>query len=107
MKTLIIFLLPIIIYSQTSFETDMDAAYANAKKGIYWALANIPETKSNLDKDLILDDKIISHVKISKEIGGVKVEAKGIHNTYELCLTVYRTYESLKKEGILSKNIIE
>ena len=107
MKSLLIFLFPVIIYSQTPFESDMDAAFANAKKGIYWALENIPDTKANLDKDLIFDDKIISHVKISKEIGGVKVEATGLHNTYELSLTVYRTYESLRKEGILTKNILE
>lgn len=107
MKAIIIFLLPIIITAQTQFEKDMDLAFANAKKGIYWALDNIPESRTNLDKDLIFDDKIISHVKLSKELGGVRIEAKGYCNSYEINLTVYRSYDSLKKDGINVKNINE
>jgi len=37
---------------------DIDYAYQNAKKGIYWALANIPEKKTKLESDLIADDKL-------------------------------------------------
>ncbi len=47
MKSLLIllFIVPMTIYAQKGMEKNLDTAYQNAKKGIYWALANIPESK--------------------------------------------------------------
>ena len=42
--------------AQTKTEDDMNVAYQNAKKGIYWALENIPGKKASLDNDLIAED---------------------------------------------------
>jgi hypothetical protein len=90
------------IYSlsaQTKTEEDMNVAYQNAKKGIYWALENIPGKKASLDNDLIAEDKLYASVKISKEVQGVKVSSKGYNNTNEVEITIYKSYESLKAEG--------
>ena len=44
--------------AQTKTDGDIDLAYQNAKKGIYWALSNIPGKKATLDNDLIGEDKL-------------------------------------------------
>jgi hypothetical protein len=85
--------------AQTKTEDDMNVAYQNAKKGIYWALENIPGKKASLDNDLIAEDKLYASVKISKEVQGVKVSSKGFNNTNEVEITIYKSYESLKAEG--------
>jgi hypothetical protein len=108
MKTLIILLLFAgATYSQNkSFETDMDAAYSNAKKGIYFALENIPDRKASISKELVDNDKLIAKVKLSKEVRGVKIESEGIFQTYEVKIIIYRSYDKLIQEGYL-KNIPE
>lgn len=100
MKKLIIllFLLPILNYSQSSFEKNLDQAYENAKYGITWGLSNLPD-KATFDKSIIKDDKLIADIKITKETEGVKIISTGYYNTYEVVVTSYRSYESLKKEG--------
>ncbi len=85
--------------AQTKTEDDMNVAYQNAKKGIYWALENIPGKKASLDNDLIAEDRLYASVKISKEVQGVKVSSKGYNNTNEVEITIYKSYESLKAEG--------
>lgn len=85
--------------AQTKTEDDMNIAYQNAKKGIYWALENIPGKKASLDNDLIAEDRLYASVKISKEVQGVKVSSKGYNNTNEVEITIYKSYESLKSEG--------
>lgn len=85
--------------AQSKTDSDIDVAYQNAKKGIYWALSNIPGKKSSLDNDLIGEDKLYASVKIEKEVDGVKVNSKGYHNTNEVEITIYKSYESLKVEG--------
>ncbi len=74
-------------------------AYQNAKKGIYWALSNIPGKKATMDNDLIGEDKLYASVKLSKEVNGVKVSSKGYYQTNEVEITIYKSYESLKSEG--------
>lgn len=96
---LLLFLLPILNYSQSTYEEDLEQAFRNAKQGISWILSNIPDTKASLDKSIIKDDKLIADVKITKETEGVKIISKGYYNTYEVIVTSYRSYESLKKEG--------
>jgi len=91
--------LQFVLTAQSKTDNDIDIAYQNAKKGIYWALSNIPLKKSTNDNDLIAEDKLYASVKLSKEINGVKVSSKGFYNTNEVEITIYRSYESLKAEG--------
>ena len=85
--------------AQSKTEDDMNLAYQNAKKGIYWALSNIPGKKATLDNDLIGEDKLYASVKISKEVNGVKVVSKGYNQTNQVEIIIYKSYESLKSEG--------
>ncbi|MBV6422051.1 MAG: hypothetical protein DAHOPDDO_03339 [Ignavibacteriaceae bacterium] len=89
----------LILSAQTKTEDDMNAAYQNAKKGIYWALSNIPGKKASLSNDLIADDKLYASVKISKEVNGVKVNSIGFHQTNQVEIIIYKSYDSLKGEG--------
>ena len=85
--------------AQTKTEDDMNLAYQNAKKGIYWALSNIPGKKASLDNDLIAEDKLYASVKISKEVQGVKVSSIGYYQTNQVEIIIYKSYDSLKGEG--------
>ena len=85
--------------AQTKTDGDIDLAYQNAKKGIYWALSNIPGKKATLDNELIAEDKLYATVKLSKEVNGVKVSSKGYYQTNQVEITIYKSYESLKSEG--------
>ena len=85
--------------AQTKTDGDIDLAYQNAKKGIYWALSNIPGKKATLDNELIAEDKLYATVKLSKEINGVKVISRGYYQTNQVEITIYKSYESLKSEG--------
>ena len=85
--------------AQTKTDGDIDLAYQNAKKGIYWALSNIPGKKANLDNELIAEDKLYATVKLSKEVNGVKVSSKGYYQTNQVEIIIYKSYESLKSEG--------
>ena len=91
--------LPISLLAQAKTEQDIDVAYQNAKKGIYWALSNIPGKKATMDNDLIAEDKLYASVKLSKEVNGVKVSSRGYYQTNEVEITIYKSYESLKAEG--------
>ena len=95
----LIFALQFGLNGQAKTENDIDVAYQNAKKGVYWGLSNIPGKKSSLDNDLIGEDKLYASVKVEKEVNGVKVSSKGFYNTNEVEITIYRSYESLKAEG--------
>jgi hypothetical protein len=106
MKT--VFLLSILIFSSLIFaqqktENDIDLAYQNAKKGVYWALANIPEKKQSIDNDLIADDKLYASVKLSKEFNGVKIESTGYYLSNEVSIVIYKSDDSLEKEGYKKK----
>jgi hypothetical protein len=90
-----------LVKAQSDLESDIDIAVQNAKKGIYWALNNIPEKKSKLDNDLISDDKLFSSVKLSKEINGIKIESTGFYNSYSVTLKLFRSNESLIKDGFI------
>lgn len=102
MKLLVVFLLiPFVLTAQTSYSGDIDIAYTNAMKGIHYAIANIPDKKNSISKELIDADKVVAKIKLSKEIGGVDVESTGYYKTYEVKITIQRDYESLKKEGLI------
>jgi hypothetical protein len=87
--------------AQADLESDIDMTIQNAKKGIYWALNNIPEKKSKLDNDLIAEDKLFATVKLSKEINGIKIESTGFNNSYTVTIKLFRSNESLIKDGFL------
>jgi hypothetical protein len=87
------------LLAQSKTEDDMNLAYQNAKKGIYWALSNIPGKKATLDNDLIAEDKLYASVKISKEVQGVRVNSVGYYLTNKVEITIYKSFDSLKNEG--------
>lgn len=82
--------------NQSSFDENISIANKNAMKGIYWALENIPVKKDNLTKDLIVDDKNVCTVKISREFGGIKIISTGFHNSTSVEITTYKTIEEKK-----------
>jgi hypothetical protein len=107
MKYILAFLLiPFLVQAQDSilvenYELKIEKAYKNAMKGVYWALDNIPDSKSKISNDLISEDKLIAEVSLDKEINGVRIEAKGFYNSYEVEIRIYRSNDSLRKEGHL------
>jgi len=107
MKTLFVLALTALLsttgFSQEKMEADIDYAYQNAKKGIYWALSNIPEKKSKLDNDLIADDRLYAHVRLDKEVNGVKIVSTGYYQTNKVIISIYRSNDSLKENGYLEQ----
>jgi len=87
------------LFAQEKTEADLDLAFQNAKKGLYWALSNIPVKKAKLEHELISDDKLSCEVKLYKEINGVKVESTGFNETNQVKIVIYKSNESLEKEG--------
>jgi hypothetical protein len=88
-----------VLFAQEKMESNIEMACQNAKKGIYWALSNIPVKKSRLENDLIAEDRLYSSVRLDKEINGVKVVSRGFYNTNEVEIIIYKSYDSLKSEG--------
>ncbi len=106
MKYLAILLFPILLFSQTvkeesGFKSKMDIAYANAIKGVSFALENIPERKNSISKELIANNALVAKVKINKGVGGISINAVGFYNSYKVTVEIYRDYKSLKKEGVI------
>jgi hypothetical protein len=91
-------------FSQEKIESDIDFAFQNAKKGIYWALSNIPEKKSKIDSDLIADDRLYAHVRLDKEVNGVKIVSTGHYQTNKVIISIYRSNDSLEENGYLKQN---
>ena len=87
------------ILAQEKLEGDIDIAFQNAKKGVYWALSNIPIKKSRIENDLIAEDRLYASVRLEKEVNGVKVVSRGFYQTNEVEITIYKSYDSLKTEG--------
>jgi hypothetical protein len=96
-----------ILFGQAKIENDIDAALVNAKKGVYWALSNISSKKARLDKSLINDDQLIARVKLVKELNGVRIESTGYFQTNEVTVVIYRSKDSLIKDGFIKKGDIE
>ena len=100
------FLIPFLIQAQDSTEADnyevkIEKAYKNAMKGVYWALDNIPDSKSKISNDLISEDKLTAKVSLEKEVNGVRIDAKGFYNSYEIEIKIYRSNDSLRRDGHL------
>ncbi len=94
------FLTP-INFSQEKLESDIDYAYQNAKKGIYWALSNVPEKKKKIESDLIAEDRLYADVRLDMEVNGVKIISRGYYHSNEVEIIVYRSFDSLIKDGYL------
>jgi hypothetical protein len=103
MFKLFFLLFPITVSAQQFLENELDSAFINAKKGVYWAMSQVNIEKSRIDNELISDDKKYCSVKMRKEINGVKIESRGYSNSTEVFLKIYRSNESLEKEGYLKK----
>ena len=107
MKTLFVLALTALLsttgFSQEKMESDIDYAYQNAKKGIYWALSNIPQKKSKLESDLIANDKLYAHVRLNKEVNGVKIVSTGHYQTNKVTISIYRSNDSLEEQGYLKQ----
>lgn len=101
------FLFAPFMLSQSKVEEDIEAALVNAKKGVYWALSNLQGKKAKFEKSLIADDKLIAKVKVSKELNGIKIESTGFSETNELSVVLYRSSESLIKDGYIKKGELE
>ena len=97
-------LLAINGFSQEKIESDIDYAFQNAKKGIYWALSNIPKKKSKIESDLIADDRLYAHVRLNKEVNGVKIVSTGYYQTNKVTISIYRSNDSLEEYGYLKQN---
>ena len=93
--------------SQSKVEDDIEAALVNSKKGVYWALSNLQGKKAKFDKSLIADDKLIAKVKVSKELNGIKIESTGFSETNELTVVLYKSADSLIKDGYIKKGELE
>ena len=98
---LVFFLLPFSLIAQEKMENDLDQAFQNAKKGIYWALSNIPENKIRLNINLIADERLYSSVKLQKEFNGIKIVSTGFFNSTEVSIIIYRSNDGLVKDGYL------
>lgn len=95
------------IYSQSKVDTDIEPALVNARKGVFWALMNIPVKKAKLEKSLINEDRLVAKVKIAKELNGIKIESTGYSNTNEVTIVIYRSADSLIKDGYIKKGDLE
>ncbi len=105
--SVLIFLLSYGLSAQAKIEEDITITLQNAKKGIYWALSNIPTKKAKVEKSIITEDKLIAKVKVTRELFGVKIESTGYYLTNELTIVLYRSSDSLLKDGYIRKGDLE
>ena len=107
MKSLFVLALAILLsttgFTQEKIESDIDYAYQNAKKGIYWVLSNIPQKKAKVESDLIADDKLYANVRLDKEVNGVKIVSTGHYQTNKVTISIYRSNDSLKENGYIKQ----
>lgn len=101
--TLFLFVITACVTAQTKTDEEINTAFQNAKKGIYWALANIPEKKSRIKNDLIFEDKLYCKVKLDKKINGVKIESTGFYNSNQVTIVIYKSDDSLREEGFIKE----
>jgi len=99
------FLLFVITFQSDSskIEEDIDVAFQNAKKGIYWALSNMPDKKTKIENELIAEDKLYSSVSLEKQINGVVIESTGYFLSNSVSIKIYKSFDNLEKEGYIKK----
>lgn len=84
-------------------EEEINTAYQNAKKGLYWALDNIPDKRAKMKNDLIDRDKLFASVTLAREVDGIKITSRGFNNSTEVVIKIYKSLkggntEKLKNE---------
>lgn len=89
-------------FTQQKLEDDIEVAFQNAKKGVYYALSNIPPKKARLDGNLIANDILLANVKLLKEVNGVKVESTGYFHSNEVKIMIYKSNDSLIQDGYVT-----
>ncbi len=94
-------------FSQSKIESDIESTLINAKKGVYYALSNLQGKKTKFEKLLITDDRLIAKVKVSKELNGIKIESTGFNQSNELTIVLYKSADSLIKDGYIKKSDLE
>ena len=99
----IFFLMSTFAAAQNKIDNEINTAYQNAKKGIYWALSNIPEQKNRLNNELVADDKLYCKIKLDKKINGVKIQSTGYFDTNQVTIIIYKSYDTLIEEGFIKK----
>jgi hypothetical protein len=99
----IFFLMSTFAVAQNKIDNEINTAYQNAKKGIYWALSNIPEQKNRLNNELVADDKLYCKIKLDKKINGVKIQSTGYFDTNQVTIIIYKSYDTLIEEGFIKK----
>ncbi len=104
---LLLLILCSTIFPQKKLEEDINRAFQNAKKGVYWALTNIPEKKQRVEQNLIAEDQLYSTVKLKKSINGIMVESTGFYLTNQVSIVIYKSNDSLIEEGYLERKEIE
>ncbi len=99
---LIFTFLPLALCSaQQKNMSEIDSAFINAQKGVYWALSNIPTNKYKLSHDLISGNSLIAEVKLDVEVNGVRLYSTGHYNTTEVSIKIYKSIEALRRVGYL------
>lgn len=107
----LVFMFPVILFAQdsirvTATERIVKGAAANAGKGLFWALENIPLKKNTLESDLISDDKLIAAVRIEKGENGIRFESTGYYETCEVRIKIFKSNDRLFLEGYLKPDTI-
>ncbi|MEJ2614627.1 MAG: hypothetical protein P8Z35_06700 [Ignavibacteriaceae bacterium] len=102
--TLFLFIISVCVTAQTKTDEEINTAFQHAKKGIYWALANIPEKKSRIKNDLIFEDKLYCKVRLDKKFNGIKIESIGFYNSNQVTILIYKSNDILKEEGFIKLN---
>ena len=59
--------------------------------------------RKGLNNDLIADDRLYASVKLEKEINGIKIESTGYYLSSSVIINIYKSYDSLVKEGYLKE----
>lgn len=103
MKILFLLILPTLLFAQVKTNTQADTAFNNSKRGINWVLENLPPEKKSISKEIVEKDQLVAEVKLSMEIGGVKIKSTGLANTTRVETITYYSYETLIKEGYLKE----
>ena len=101
----LILLIPVLVFPQSKIDDEINTAFQNAKKGIYWALSNIPEQKKILNNELVAEDKLYCKVRLDKKINGIKIESTGYFNSNQVTVVIYKSYDTLIEEGFIKSNV--
>lgn len=83
------------------FDDDLSKAFLFSKKGIHWGLSNLSAKKSKTENKLIDNNKLISKIKVEKEVNGYRFESVGFYESTEVSIVLHRSFDELLKEGYL------